>query len=61
MRGGVLLEAVFGYWMEANGFSDYSAAIAELLRNKANEIEWNQFSSKNELNNHGNEQSQYHR
>ncbi len=37
---GVPLEAVIGYWMEANGFSAYSAAIAERLRIKANEIDW---------------------
>lgn len=37
---GVPLEAVIGYWMETNGFSAYSAAIAERLRNKANEIDW---------------------
>ncbi|MBR5911276.1 MAG: hypothetical protein IKZ55_04770 [Bacteroidales bacterium] len=36
----VPLEAVIGYWMEANGFSAYSAAIAERLRIKANEIDW---------------------
>lgn len=37
---GVPLEAVIGYWMKANGFSAYSAAIAERLRIKANEIDW---------------------
>ena len=37
---GVPLEAVIGYWMEANGFSAYSSAIAERLRDKANEIDW---------------------
>lgn len=37
---GVPLEAVIGYLMEANGFSAYSSAIAERLRDKANEIDW---------------------
>ena len=37
---GVPLEAVIGYWMEANGFSAYPSAIAERLRDKANEIDW---------------------
>ena len=37
---GATLEDLIGYWMEANGFSAYSAAIAERLRNKANEIDW---------------------
>ena len=37
---GATLEDLIGYWMEANGFSAYSAAIAERLRDKANEIDW---------------------
>lgn len=37
---GATLEDLIGYWMEANGFSAYSAAIAERLRTKANEIDW---------------------
>ena len=37
---GATLEDINSYWMEANGFSAYSAAIAERLRNKANEIDW---------------------
>ena len=37
---GATLEDIIRYWMEANGFSAYSAAIAERLRNKANEIDW---------------------
>ena len=37
---GATLEDIISYWMEANGFSAYSSAIAERLRNKANEIDW---------------------
>ncbi len=37
---GATLEDIISYWMEANGFSTYSAAIAERLRNKVNEIDW---------------------
>ena len=37
---GATLEDIISYWMEANGFSAYSAAIAERLRDKANEIDW---------------------
>ena len=37
---GATLEDIISYWMEVNGFSAYSAAIAERLRNKANEIDW---------------------
>lgn len=37
---GATLEDIISYWMEANGFSAYSSAIAERLRDKANEIDW---------------------
>ena len=37
---GATLEDIISYWMEVNGFSAYSAAIAERLRDKANEIDW---------------------
>ena len=37
---GATLEDIISYWMEANGFSAYSVAIAERLRDKANEIDW---------------------
>lgn len=37
---GVPLEAVIGYWMEANDYGMSSPNIARRLRDKADEIEW---------------------
>ena len=37
---GVPLEAVISHWMEANGHNIYSTAIANRLRDKADEIDW---------------------
>ena len=36
---GVPLEAVIGYWMEANGYEVHSPSIARRLRDKADDIE----------------------
>ena len=37
---GVPLEAVIGYWMEANGYEVHSPSIARRLRDKADDIEY---------------------
>lgn len=36
---GVPLEAVIGYWMEANGCSNQSGLVADTLRRKADEVD----------------------
>ena len=36
---GVPLEAVIGYWMEANGYTGKSGLIADTLRRKAEEVD----------------------
>ena len=37
---GVPLEAVIGYWMEANGYSGQSGLVADTLRRKADEVDY---------------------
>ena len=39
----VPLEAVIGYWMEANGYSEQSGLVADTLRRKADEVDYNFF------------------
>ncbi len=36
---GVPLDAVIGYWMEANGYSGQSGLVADTLRRKADEVD----------------------
>ena len=37
---GVPLDAVIGYWMEANGYSEQSGLVADTLRRKADEVDY---------------------
>lgn len=37
---GVPLEALIGYWMEANGYSEQSGLVADTLRRKADEVDY---------------------
>jgi len=36
----VPLDAVIGYWMEANGYSGQSGFVADTLRRKADEVDY---------------------